>query len=60
MASEEQVAAPVQTNMIISYRSPFSWRICLARRVEVVTPEALSPYIGPYILEEVEYAPLGA
>lgn len=25
------------------------------RRVELVTPEALSPYIGPHILEEVEY-----
>jgi hypothetical protein len=22
-----------------------------------VTPEALSPYIGPYILQEVEYVP---
>jgi len=26
-----------------------------SRRVEVVTPEALSPHIGPRILEEVEY-----
>ncbi|MBI3798618.1 MAG: nucleotidyltransferase family protein [Deltaproteobacteria bacterium] len=26
----------------------------LQRRVELVTPEALSPYIGPYILKEVE------
>jgi predicted nucleotidyltransferase len=26
----------------------------LERRVEVVTPEALSPHIGPYILKEVE------
>ncbi len=25
------------------------------RRVELVTPEALSPYIGPHILREVEY-----
>ena len=32
----------------------------LKRRVELVTKEALSPYIGPYILEEVEYAPLAA
>ena len=23
--------------------------------VELVTPELLSPYIGPYILKEVEY-----
>ena len=27
----------------------------LGRRVELVTPEALSPYIGPKILKEVEY-----
>ena len=32
----------------------------LQRRVELVTTEALSPYIGPYILEEVEYASLSA
>jgi predicted nucleotidyltransferase len=25
------------------------------RRVELVTPEALNPYIGPHILKEVEY-----
>jgi len=25
------------------------------RRVEVITPESLSPYIGPKILNEVEY-----
>ena len=28
----------------------------LGRRVELVTPESLSPYIGPRILKEVEYA----
>ena len=27
----------------------------LQRRVELVTPEALSPYIGPHIQKEVEY-----
>lgn len=27
----------------------------LQRRIELITPEALSPYIGPYILEEIEY-----
>ena len=27
----------------------------LRRRVELVTPEGLSPYIGPYLLQEVEY-----
>ena len=31
-----------------------------ARRIELVTPEALSPYIGPHILREVEYVPLGS
>ena len=31
----------------------------LGRPVELVTPEALSPYIGPYILGEVEYVELG-
>ena len=30
----------------------------LGCRVELVTPEALSPYIRPYILCEVEYVPL--
>lgn len=28
----------------------------LQRKVELVTTEALSPYIGPHILREVEYA----
>jgi predicted nucleotidyltransferase len=32
----------------------------LQRRVELVTPESLSPYLGPEILSEVEYASLGA
>lgn len=27
----------------------------LGRSVEVVTPDSLSPYIGPYILREVEH-----
>ena len=27
----------------------------LQRRVELLTPESLSPYIGPHILREVEY-----
>ena len=27
----------------------------LKRRVELITSEALSPYIGPHILKEVEY-----
>jgi predicted nucleotidyltransferase len=32
----------------------------LQRHVELVTPEALSPHIGPYILKEVEYVALAA
>jgi uncharacterized protein len=30
----------------------------LGRRVDLVTRESLSPYIGPYILQEVSYATL--
>jgi predicted nucleotidyltransferase len=29
----------------------------LGRKVDLVTAESLSPYIGPHILKEVEYAP---
>ena len=29
------------------------------RKVDVITIESLSPYIGPHILKEVEYAPIG-
>jgi len=32
----------------------------LQRKVELVTPESLSPYIGPHIIREVEYVPLAA
>ena len=32
----------------------------LGRRVDLVTAESLSPYIGPHILHEVEYATVGA
>lgn len=32
----------------------------LQRRVELVTTEALSPYIGPHIMSEVEYVSLSA
>jgi len=30
------------------------------RKVEIVTPQSLSKYIGPYILKEVEYVPFAA
>jgi len=32
----------------------------IGRRVELVTPESLSPHIGPHILREVEYAPISS
>jgi predicted nucleotidyltransferase len=32
----------------------------LQRKVEIVTPESLSPYLGPHILREVEDAALVA
>jgi predicted nucleotidyltransferase len=32
----------------------------LLRKVELITSESLSPYIGPNILKEVEYAQLAA
>jgi hypothetical protein len=32
----------------------------LQRRVEIVTPESLSPFIGPHILREVEYVSVAA
>jgi predicted nucleotidyltransferase len=32
----------------------------LGRKVELVTPEALSPYIGPHILGEMERVPIAA
>ncbi|MBC8161169.1 MAG: nucleotidyltransferase family protein [Roseiflexaceae bacterium] len=32
----------------------------LGRNVDIVTPESLSPYIGPRILDEVEYVAVSA
>lgn len=32
----------------------------LGRQVDLITPESLSPYIGPHILREVEYATISA
>ena len=32
----------------------------LQRRVELVTTESLSPYLGPHILKEVQYVSLAA
>ena len=36
-------------------RTAFLLEELLGRRVELVTPEALSPYLKPHILREVEY-----
>lgn len=30
------------------------------RKIEIVTPQSLSKYIGPYILKEVEYVSLAS
>ena len=32
----------------------------LGRKIELVTPQSLSKYIGPYILKEVQYVPFAA
>jgi hypothetical protein len=32
----------------------------LGRKVQIVTPEGLSPHIGPHILKEVERVPVAA
>jgi predicted nucleotidyltransferase len=32
----------------------------LGRRVELITPESLSPYIKPHILEQTEYVAIAA
>jgi predicted nucleotidyltransferase len=32
----------------------------VGRKVELVTPEALNPFIGKYILQEIQYVALAA
>ena len=32
----------------------------LGRKVELLTPESLSPYIGPHIMKEVEYVAIAS
>ena len=32
----------------------------LGRKVELVTPNSISPYIAPYIKKEVEYVPIAS
>jgi len=51
----------VLTNLGISYDNfiqlSFFLEDLFRRRVELVTTESLSPYIGPHIMSEVEYVP---
>jgi len=38
----------------------FFWEDLLHHRVELVTPESLSPHLKPYITQEVEYLAFGS
>ena len=49
---------PEQKSFDNFMRLSFFLEETLGRKVEVITPESLSPYIGPRILREVEYATL--
>jgi predicted nucleotidyltransferase len=50
--------APEQKSFDNFMRLAFFLEDTMGRKVELVTPESLSPYIGPRILREVEYAAL--
>jgi predicted nucleotidyltransferase len=50
--------APEQKSFDNFMRLAFFLEETMGRKVELVTPESLSPYIGPRILREVEYAAL--
>lgn len=49
---------PEQKSFDNFMRLAFFLEETLGRKVELVTPESLSPYIGPRIMREVEYAAL--
>ena len=49
---------PTQKTFDIFMELSFFLEDVLQHRVEIVTLESLSPYIGPHILKEVEYAAL--
>jgi predicted nucleotidyltransferase len=49
---------PEQKSFDNFMRLAFFLEETLGRKVELVTPESLSPYIGPQIMREVEYAAL--
>ncbi len=46
--------------LIPSWNCLSFWKMFLNRKIELVTIESLSPYLGPHILKEVEYASLAA
>jgi hypothetical protein len=50
---------PEKKNFVNFMHLAFLLEELLGRKVDLVTPESLSPYIGPHILREVEYVPLG-
>ena len=51
---------PEQKNFDNFMELAFFLQNLLGRKVEMVTPQSLSKYIGPYILKEVEYVTLAA
>ena len=42
------------------YQMTFLFEKVLQHKIELVTVESLSPYLGPHILKEVEYAAIAA
>jgi predicted nucleotidyltransferase len=46
---------PDQKTFLNFFNLNFFLEKVLGRKVELVTPESLSPYVGPFILSEVEY-----
>ena len=50
---------PEQKTFANFMRLVFLLEDLFGRKVDVMTMESLSPYIGPHILKEVEYAPIG-
>lgn len=51
---------PHQKNFQHYMQLAFFLEDVLGRKVDIVTPESLSPYIGPNILNEVEYVAISA
>ena len=51
---------PQQKNFDNYMELAFYLQNLLGRKIEIVTPQSLSKYIGPYILKEVEYVPFAA